>query len=208
MHALPWALDELEMPEMFALVPDADEAPAVDTAALLRAELHAERTRAESDAYARGRAEGERAVRASLEQDVANAMSALREAVASVQAHEARWTANAEENVAAIATAVARHIVGHEVTMDSGAVRTLVARALVQIPVDQPITVRLNPADVEACSTLIAPDAKGRVPDIRWNADPHIMRGGCLVEGRERIIDGRIDTALERAYRRVGNVQA
>ena len=33
-------------------------------------------------------------------------------------------------------------------------------------------------------------------------------RGGCLVEGRERIIDGRVDTSLERAYRSIGQVQA
>jgi flagellar biosynthesis/type III secretory pathway protein FliH len=52
------------------------------------------------------------------------------------------------------------------------------------------------------------PDSAGRMQDVRWVADPHIVRGGCLVEGRERIIDGRVDTSLERAYRSIGQVQA
>jgi flagellar biosynthesis/type III secretory pathway protein FliH len=210
MQALPWALDELELPDIFPLPADVPS-PAVQAAAeadLMRAQFAAERTRAEQDAYARGRADAERAVRAQLESEVAAAAAALREAVAAVQLHEARWVANAEENVAALAVAVARHIVQHEVTADPAAVRALVMRALVQLPVDGAITVRLHPADLEACSTLIQPDASGRTPDVRFTADPHIVRGGCLVEGRERIIDGRIDTALERAYRRIGNVQA
>jgi flagellar biosynthesis/type III secretory pathway protein FliH len=44
--------------------------------------------------------------------------------------------------------------------------------------------------------------------EILWQADAHVVRGGCLVEGRERVLDGRIDTALERVYRSLGQVQA
>jgi flagellar biosynthesis/type III secretory pathway protein FliH len=28
-----------------------------------------------------------------------------------------------------------------------------------------------------------------------------VERGGCVIEGRDRIVDGRVDTALERIYR-------
>jgi flagellar assembly protein FliH len=125
-----------------------------------------------------------------------------------VRLHEARWTANAEENVAALAIAVARHIVGREVSADPETVRALVRRALVGMPLDSAIVVRLHPDDLAACAGLVVPEVAGRTPDIRWTADPHIMRGGCLIEGRERIIDGRIDTSLERAYRSIGNIQA
>jgi len=44
--------------------------------------------------------------------------------------------------------------------------------------------------------------------DVSWMADPRIARGGCLVEGSQRIVDGRVDTALERAYRRMARVHA
>ncbi len=39
--------------------------------------------------------------------------------------------------------------------------------------------------------------------DVQWLPDPRIAAGGCLIEGRDRIVDGRVDTALERLYRRL-----
>jgi flagellar biosynthesis/type III secretory pathway protein FliH len=36
-------------------------------------------------------------------------------------------------------------------------------------------------------------------------ADPAISAGGCLIEGHERIVDGRVDAALERLYRRLSH---
>ena len=44
--------------------------------------------------------------------------------------------------------------------------------------------------------------------DASWLADPRLARGGCLVEGRDRIVDGRVDTALERAYQRMAQIDA
>lgn len=41
-----------------------------------------------------------------------------------------------------------------------------------------------------------------------WVADARVSRGGCMVEGRERIVDGRIETALERVYRRLVHSRA
>lgn len=208
MHATPWALDELALPDPFAI----DTHDVSETTGEHEIDLHAhyasELSRAEAAAFARGRAEGVRDTRAVVDAELSKAVAAVLEAARMVQMHESRWIANAEENIAALAVAVARHIVQHEVTVDQASIRALVTRALVQLPVDQPIVARLHPEDIAACGALFAPDAAGRTPDIRWVADPHIMRGGCLVEGRERIIDGRIDTSLERAYRSIGNLQA
>ena len=44
--------------------------------------------------------------------------------------------------------------------------------------------------------------------DVTWLADKRIARGGCLIEGRDRIVDGRVDTALERAYRKMARHDA
>jgi flagellar biosynthesis/type III secretory pathway protein FliH len=43
---------------------------------------------------------------------------------------------------------------------------------------------------------------------VSWVADVNVSRGGVLVEGMDRIIDGRIDTALDRAYRRMAAIDA
>lgn len=200
------------MPDIFAMSEHESQHETVTEQDVdLHAHFAAERTRVEAESYDRGYRDAERALRNASTEQIATTLAALTEAIASVQLHAARWTANAEENITAIAVTVARHIVEREVTVDPTIVRDLVNRALAQFPVDQTITVRLHPDDAATCSSAASNSAAsndGRVQDVRWVADAHIIRGGCLVEGRERIIDGRVDTSLERAYRSVGQIQA
>lgn len=208
MHATPWALDDFPLPDIFPMSEREAHAASAPVDIDVHAHFAAERTRLEADAYERGYRDAEMAARSHVDPRLATALSALSEAVASVQVHEARWTANAEENIAALAIAVARHIVQREIVADPTTVSDLVQRALSQFPIDQAITVRLHPEDAATCSTTTMLDNKGRVQEVRWISDAHIARGGVLVEGRERIIDGRVDTSLERAYRAIGQIQA
>lgn len=206
--ATPWALDELPMPDIFAMPAEPSRPDDGQADVDLHAHFAAERTRLEALAYERGYQDAERAAREAADAQLTSALGALNAAVASVQLHSERWIANVEENLAAIATVIARHLVQREVAADPTIVRDLVQRALSQFPMDQTVSVRLHPEDAATCSVDTVADGAGRVRDVRWIADPHIARGGCLVEGRERIIDGRVDTSLERAYRTIGQVQA
>lgn len=209
MRATAWSLDEFAMADGFdEFAPAETRAPAPtanDLEADFQARLSVERSRAEAAAYSRGRADGERAARAGVDEEIASAMGMLSDALGTVQLHESRWVSNAEENIAALAVMVARHIVQREVNADPSFVRDVVQSAMAQYPLDQEITIRINPDDLNACRASIE-DAGRR--EIRWISDASILRGGCLMEGRERIIDGRVDTALERAYRSLGGVQA
>jgi flagellar biosynthesis/type III secretory pathway protein FliH len=68
----------------------------------------------------------------------------------------------------------------------------------------------VNPLDLSLLTANAISDA-GAVTgnrDASWLADPRVSRGGCLIEGRDRIVDGRVDTALERAYRRMAQIDA
>jgi flagellar biosynthesis/type III secretory pathway protein FliH len=218
----PWALEELDVDSLFPTLPDdgaigdtateahgrlaedADALPMSDGAHLEA--LLAER---EAAAYARGVQDGRAAAGQALGARVAEAAAAVEGALEAVRAHEHRWLQNVEENVAAIATAVARHILDAELTTSPDAVVALVQRALANFPLDRQVTVRLHPDDVLTVEAAIGSDGtRDGTREVRWFADPHIARGGCLVEGRERVLDGRIDTALERAYRALGQVQA
>jgi flagellar biosynthesis/type III secretory pathway protein FliH len=216
-NATPWSLDEFAAHDVFfaaAADPLAEEVthatPAVDLSAIeadFQRQLTAERARVEADAYARGRADGERAARATLEQSLQAALAVLAQAADSVRLHEGRWVSNVEENIAALAVSVARHIVQREIRVEPGFVATLVAHALAQYPVEQEITIRVNPEDLGTCRSVIEAD-NGGARTLRWISDASIERGGCLTEGRERIIDGRVDTALERMYRTIAQIQA
>ena len=160
-----------------------------------------------SEAYAlgfeEGRHEGERAEQARLRTTI----RAAEEALEIITANEARWSGAIEENISSLAIAVARHIIDREVTADPAVVPALVRRALAEFPLDQSVRIRVHPNDLAIITSLSGqgPDSPFDSPrrDAHWVADARIARGGCVVEGRDRIIDGRVDTALERVYRRL-----
>jgi flagellar assembly protein FliH len=160
------------------------------------------RERAFQEGVAAGRAQGAHAERERLR----TCLRALDEAVEEFSRSSADWTAALEENIAALAVATARHILDSELATDAHATRRIVARALTEFSVDEPVQVRLNPTDLAILQNLLASEdapslaTQGR---CRWVADQNIVAGGCIVEGRERIADGRVDLALERVYRRL-----
>jgi flagellar biosynthesis/type III secretory pathway protein FliH len=153
--------------------------------------------------FAQGRDEGERAERARL----GPAVRAADEAIDSINAREERWTGAVEENLVALALGIARHLVDREMNADADVVTGLVGSALATFPVDQPVRIRVNPDDLTIIRTLRAERPASifgrREEATNWVADARIGRGGCIVEGRDRIVDGRVETALERIYRRI-----
>ncbi|MCU0634957.1 MAG: FliH/SctL family protein [Gemmatimonadaceae bacterium] len=218
--AMPWALDELPMDDVFGEVdltqeplaasfgvpgePAAPARPAIDPEELARLEAEAfARGRAEGEVA--GRAQGEAAARAALDAPIAT----LRATAHQLAAGEARWLAVLEENVSAIAVAVAQHIIERELSFDPAAVLPVIRTAVERFPLDQPLTVRVHPDDVPVVQdALVAPLGAPGVRELRVAPDPSMQRGGALVEGRERIVDGRVDTALERIFRAITRVQA
>jgi len=168
-----------------------------------RIEMERSAQDAHSAGYEAGRLDGELAEATRLR----NAVAATEQALDTIRASEAKWQECVNENIAALAITVARHIVGRELRTDAASVADLVKRALAEFPIDQPMRVRVNPHDL---SLLSHPTPTGGEPvpiapnrDVRWLADSRIQPGGCVVEGRERIVDGRVDTALERIYRKL-----
>lgn len=161
------------------------------------------RTVAYAEGFEAGRLEGERAEQARLR----NALHAAEDALEAMHANEAQWTGAIEENLAALATGIARHLFDEAIGTDEAALARLVRRALDVFPIDQPVRIRVNPADLATISshpdTSVANAAGASLREKSWLGDPRIAPGGCLVEGRDRIVDGRIETALERVYRRL-----
>jgi flagellar assembly protein FliH len=190
----------------FASADDCAQDAADAAAALARvAELDASYARGMSD----GRAQGELAERARLR----GAMMAAECALDDVRLGESRWLANIEENIAAIAVAMAQQIVVREVATTQEIVLDLVTRAVQEFGLDQALSIRVNPGDLESLMSVERGElgdasviTKGR--EVRWLGDARIDAGGCVVEGRERIVDARVDTGLERLYRRLTHTNA
>jgi flagellar biosynthesis/type III secretory pathway protein FliH len=157
------------------------------------------------EAYRRGFREGEAAGVAMALEELEPARAALGKATEGLACLQESLERQHQENLFALALAVARQVVGREVETDPKIVADLVRTALSHFPLDQRVKVRLNPADLSALSgetsAETAPLTAGR--DVRWIPDESVTRGGCIVEGPEHVVDGRLDTALERIYRKV-----
>lgn len=180
------------------------EPPAPDES-YWQAEVAAAYERGQADGFARGVEEGRRQESERHAQQIARGVASLEAAARAIQEAEAPSLEALERNLTALAVAVARHLVGRELRSDAGAIADLVRRALAEFPADEPLRVRIHPNDLSTLTTVPGIDgepiaiAPGR--ELRWIADPEIEPGGCVVEGRERIVDGRVDRALERIYR-------
>jgi flagellar assembly protein FliH len=165
------------------------------------------REQLQAEAYEAGIGAGRDEAEVAARQAFTTAIEALWLAAEEVRTSEQRWLGALQDNVAALAAASARHIVGREIAADDTLVRRLAALAVAEFPQDHPIHVRVNPADLATLREAFeTPPA--RSGDLRWTADARVERGGCVVEGRDRIVDGRVDTALERIYRAVSGHHA
>ena len=199
--AAAWAPDELSFPQHTSQPAVAAE-PEIDPAVLA-----AERAALIDEGYARGLADGERKVTMALQARMDTTIAALSETIAKLSEAATRAPAVLEENIAALAVIVARQIVQREANVARAIVADLVRRALTEFPIDQTIRIRVNPLDLAELTINGDATITGK-HDVSWMADQRIARGGCLLEGRDRIIDGRVDTALERAYRRMAQHDA
>ena len=181
-----------------------EEAAAADRQAKERAALI-------DEGYARGLADGEKKANIVAEARVAEALAVIEQVAGQMRDLASVAPSILEENIAALSVIVARQIVARAVAVEKDAVADLVRRALTEFPIEQTVRIRVNPLDL---SLLTMHEANGDSAPITgsreasWVADPRILRGGCLLEGRDRIIDGRVDTALERAYHRMAQVDA
>ena len=160
-------------------------------------------------AYRRGVEDGREAPRETLCRELELARSAALSAVDRVRRSSETWEARLQENLVALAVGIARQIVEREIDQDPEIFLELARTAVAAFPVDEPVKVRLHPDDL---ALLIAGGGSADASTISvgdrtvpWVSDREIGRGGCLVEGPTKIVDGRLDSALQRVYERLTN---
>ncbi|MDP1858039.1 MAG: FliH/SctL family protein [Gemmatimonadaceae bacterium] len=202
------ALDTSGLHERFLLPVGAArrEAAPSDPQANAHAQEQAE-VRAREDAYSHGFEAGRQAGAHAEATRLREAMASVNEALEALHIDSDKWVGNAEEHICALAVAIARHVIGKEIAGDRSSLTDVVRQALAEFPLDHALTLRVNPSDLEAINAAFhslgdASPLHSRT-EIRWMGDARIAPGGCLIEGRDRIVDGRVDTALERVYRRL-----
>jgi flagellar assembly protein FliH len=158
------------------------------------------------DAFSQGYDAGREAGLADERARLQSAMLTVTSLLVELREREARWMERMQDNICALSVAVGRQLYDAELQTAGSHTVSLVRRALTEFPIDQPVTIRIHPTDLASITASAVaegvPLTVGRA-EAQWIPDPRVMPGGCVVEGRDRIVDGRVDTALERLYRRL-----
>jgi flagellar assembly protein FliH len=111
-----------------------------------------------------------------------------------------------EADLVQLALAVARKIVGGEVSLGPDAVTRIIRQALARVEHAGRITIKLNPADLALLADT-KPQSLSGLPEAgraAFEADEGIARGGCLVEADGGEVDARIERqfqVVEEAFR-------
>lgn len=173
--------------------------PEADVEARARA-LEEVRAAAHQQGFEEGRrAEGER---------VRTLVEAVNAIVSDLRAEDQRREEDGAERVAALATAVAGHLIEREIRTSPEVLSGLVRRAIAEFPVNERLVVHLNPADLALLTSGLADEVAGQLSGghaVEWVADPAVRSGGCLVAGSERIVDARLSRILQRVYDAIAN---
>ncbi len=155
-----------------------------------QAELDALREQARSEGFAQGEAEA-RQMLAEQSQQLQLLMAALREPL--------QWLdERLQDELIALACALAKALLGRELSQDPELLRDTVHAAVELLPVTEgELEVVLNPADIQALRALSEAVGEPLEPGWKIIEEADISRGGCLIRTPVSQIDRRLESRLQ-----------
>jgi len=154
----------------------------------------------EAESRERGFAEGEQAGRALVLKKLAPLEQSLLEITREMQDLKVRMLKECEADIVAMVLAIARHILGEGVQIAPEALLSHIGKIIRKIGEEAPLSVRLHPLDIEAITKASEALSERLDSGLRFRLEPDssLLRGDCIVEGRERAIDARAKSQLKR----------
>ncbi|HTX57784.1 MAG TPA: FliH/SctL family protein [Candidatus Acidoferrales bacterium] len=169
--------------------------------------LHEAQTRIaklEDDARAAGHEQGYAAGKTEAHDELAPAITTIRELIESVRAQRGAAIAAAEPELARLAMAIAERIVHSELQTNSSIIVENVRQALTRLVSREVVTLRVNPIDLDMIrqhrDEIVS---AGDVEHLRIVEDQRVDRGGVVVETDAGTIDSKISTQLREARRAI-----
>lgn len=103
-----------------------------------------------------------------------------------------------QEAAVELAASAASFLVGYAIDNSVFAIDELIKKALHVMDADQPVRVRLNPADHELLKTLLKdPETDRILKDVSCVDDDSINRGGCRIEAGRRVLVSDMHSRME-----------
>jgi flagellar assembly protein FliH len=142
-----------------------------------------------AEGFAQGREEGRRAAKEELS-IAARHLLAAAEAVGTHRAHALR---DAQEEIVALALAIASQVVRQEAEAGRGLARRLAEVGVARLGECERLVVRLHAEDVRS----VVDSMSGTHPGLSIVADGAVARGGAVIESEFGRVDARLETQLE-----------
>ena len=150
-------------------------------------------------AYIEGFAKGEKDALESGKRMIEPVFNSLHEALLELEKVKKDISFNAERETVELALAIAKKIVGYEVSTKKELVLRVVREALNKVADHDRIKVRINPSDFQVCR-----DANFELSElfdntesvVTFEEDDKICKGGCIIETNLGDIDARIEKQL------------
>lgn len=155
--------------------------------------------RIEQEAYSRGFQDGEKAGMEAEVGKVTPVICNFNQALQKLELVKKDLYVSAEERTIELALAIAKKIVGLEISVNKDAVMRIVRQAIQKVVDKEDIRIRVNPEDFE-----FVREAKDQLADLVENlnqitvvADETIAFGGCIVESKMGDVDARIEKQFQ-----------
>jgi len=176
-----WELPNVGSGQNVHMAANGAVAPTVRDLAALEAQAH-------DEGYAAGRAEGLAAAQQQVREHIRQLDALLAAAARPIQTLDAQT----EQQLAALATIVARRVIASELQLSP----TLILRAVHQAAAALPAATRELRVHVHPDDLPLLQDAP--TTDSHWQcvADPTLARGDCQLESTRSRLDARVETRL------------
>lgn len=180
-----------------ALIRDAHE-----RAAALISEAQTRAVQIETEAHAAGYDRGAADGRASAQAEMDDMLETMRGLVEMARIERHKIIESAEPEILRLSTAIAERILHKHVALDQGTVLDMVRGAITRLVNRENVTVRVNPADLEAMREnrdrlMLFND----IEHMRVIEDQRVDRGGVVIETDAGTIDSKISTQLREVRR-------
>lgn len=151
----------------------------------------------EREAYELGFKAGERAGFAIGAQKATVTAQALARLLAEIGRFRNEIYGSAEKELATLAIAIARKVIGREVEISDDVVRGFARDAIDALTGEREIIIRMNPKDMETIKQYRAEILEnGAAKSVRLRSDESISRGGCIVETNFQEAEATIEGCL------------
>jgi flagellar assembly protein FliH len=152
----------------------------------------------EKDGYMKGFSAGELAGKEQGLKEVEAQFKFLAELIENLKSLEAALIKSSQGDVIQLSLAVAKRIVHREIQQDPERLQEVIREAMEKMNQSETFLIRLHPNDqatlAQKASSLF--QEKEKLRKLRFEADPKLQPGECIIETQAKMVDGRVDSQL------------